>query len=58
MIDLLRKLLDLRESLESVSTGVAEYGFTEHLPELAQMQAMERKIFEKVNEWSKPDATG
>lgn len=56
MIDILRQLLDLREKLHSISRLLEEHGYDgAQLPEIAEMQALERRAFEKVNEWDKPD---
>ena len=58
MIDLLRQLLDLRERLEAIAQNVRAYGLRESLPEVGQMQDIERKISDKVSEWDKPDKPG
>lgn len=56
MIDLLRKLLDLRESLAAIAETAEGYGCAESLPEIADMRKLERQAFGKVSEWEKPDA--
>jgi hypothetical protein len=53
-VDLRRRLLDLRESIEAVKTLSDEYGYTDQLPELEKLGRLERKIFGKVNKWDKP----
>jgi hypothetical protein len=55
MTDILRELLGLREELYRIAELVDSYGYTESLPEMAQIQALERQIFAKVSEWEKPD---
>jgi hypothetical protein len=54
MSDLLRLLLNLRESLEAIADKAEDYGYGDELPEIKEMQKLERAAFEKVNEWSKP----
>ena len=54
MTDLLRLMIDLRDSLQKVQSSIREYGFTEAAPEVLQMQKLERKLFAKVNKWDKP----
>lgn len=54
MVDLLRKLLDLRTLLAEVSQLADGCYGLENFPEIAKMQELERKVFNKVNDWSKP----
>jgi hypothetical protein len=53
MTDLLILLLGLRDNLEAIKDKVGDYGYADELPEIEQMQKLERQAFEKVNEWSK-----
>jgi len=56
MIDLMRELLNLREKLLAISDLAAGYGLhDEELPQIKQMQALERSCFATVTELEKPD---
>jgi len=55
MIDVLRKLLELRECLSDIETAIKAYGVDdEQFPEIAKMRNLEHKLFRKVEDWSKP----
>ena len=55
MIDTLRLLLDIREKLARVKQTIEDYGYDcESAPEVAEMQSLERKLFNRVSEWEKP----
>lgn len=54
MTDLLRLLLELRDRLHAIGELAGDYGIRESLPEITQMQELERQAFGKVNEWDKP----
>jgi hypothetical protein len=51
VINILRELLAVRELLESIAEKASEYAVEDQLPEIAEMQALERKAFEKMNIW-------
>jgi hypothetical protein len=53
MIDVLRMLLKLREDLEVLHSSLAEIGDPSQFDEVAQMQALERALFRKVDQWSR-----
>lgn len=55
VIDLLRELLLLRENLQRIEDLGRGYGYADDLPEVREMQKLEREVFEKVAEWEKPD---
>ena len=54
VIDLLRQVLVVREAVQKAAEIASEYGYLESLPELKQIDSLERAAFEKVNEWDKP----
>ena len=55
MTDLLRRLLDLRDTLEKLRADLEFSQYLDELPELAEMQKLERAMFKKIDEWEKPD---
>jgi hypothetical protein len=56
MIDLMRRLLDLRETLQSLDEIAGNYGLSRQMfPQIGQMQQLEREAFKVVEEWEKPD---
>ena len=52
--DMLRELLAIRDLLMSIADQASGLGYDDELPEIAEMQKLERSAFEKINEWSKP----
>jgi hypothetical protein len=55
-VELLRKILDVRESLQEVKVCADAYGYDEEfLPQIAAMQKLERELFQKAEELDKPD---
>ena len=54
MTDLLRLLLQIRDTLWKLHEESKAYGVLESLPEIKQMMELERQAFVKVNEWDKP----
>lgn len=54
MVDLLQKLLELRLLLADIANRAEGYGIRASLYEIERMQKLEREIFTKVDDWSKP----
>jgi len=54
MIDLLRKLLVVREAMQAFKEEALDLGVEQsELLEIEQMMKLERDLFAKVNEWDK-----
>lgn len=55
--EILKKLITLREEMMEIRTALEQYydseNLTRTLPELKKMQNLERKIFKKIDDWSK-----
>jgi hypothetical protein len=52
-VELLRKCLNLRESIEAVAEEIRSLGWDDcgQLPEIERLQKLEKKLFKKINKF-------
>lgn len=53
-VELLRKCLDVREALEDLGRMIGDYGYEDLQHNVEHMQALERTLFERLDELDKP----
>ena len=52
--DALREMLVVRDLLESIADKLSDYVEDGELPEIVDMQRLERQAFQKINKWDEP----